>query len=86
LEPARIQFGVIIVVSDVIASIRAVDQRGMRGMMDPGQILPAPDVIAPIGESCSGKVETSRNLTRKGVPGRADIGRPKIVPLRCAPR
>ncbi len=76
LEPARVELGIIVVATDIVARIGGIEQRRMRRMMLGRQILPAAGVVRPVGNARSREIEAGGNLAPVGVPCGIDVRRP----------
>ena len=87
LEPAHKQFGVILVIVDVLPRIRGVYQWFVGRMVVGGDIRreETGDVRIPIGHAAGSKVQSGGDRTFQHIPGRVDIARPEdgTVALRA---
>ena len=57
LEPADIKLRIVIVVTNVFAGVRGVDERSVQRSVVRGKILPAANISAPVGRTRGDEVD-----------------------------
>ena len=77
LEPPDEEFGVVLIAPDIVQGVGRVNQEGPDGFVNGRDILPAADVIPPVGKPAGREIQSGGHLALQSIPCREDIGRPE---------